>query len=196
MKPEKLSLGNIVQFRADLPAKKKVDFLAEINRKCRITQCIVFVNTKKFAQTVQRILKEQGLKANLVFGKGMLEEERRMVIQKFRDQEVNFLITTDLLSRGFDVSTVKLAVNFDVPYSFDNGSKSPDAETYLHRIGRSGRFGAKACAVTLMDREEDKRAMDDIVNKYSMQDKVVSIESADPIAEMLKKIVDEEAEDN
>jgi len=168
LKKEALALDNIVQFRADLPEKTKVDFLAKLHECCSITQCIVFVNTRKFAITVQRLMKERGLKANIVFGKGMEDEERQKVIEKFRAQTINFLITTDLIARGFDVSTVKLVVNFDVP----SYREIPDFSNYLHRIGRGGRFGTKAAAVTLIDRPVDKRMMDEIVAYYSLQDKV------------------------
>ena len=107
-----------MQLRADLPKREKVNFLSKLYKVCSITQCIVFVNTRSFAVKVLELMKNQGLKANIVFGKGMEEEERQKVIQKFRDGTINFLITTDLISRGFDVSTVKLVVNFDVPVEF------------------------------------------------------------------------------
>ena len=71
------------------------------------------------------------------------------MIEQFRTGEATIVITTDLLSRGFDMPEIKLVINFDVPF---NGDK-PDFETYLHRVGRGGRFGHKALAVTLFDRE-------------------------------------------
>lgn len=137
-------------------------------------------------------MKERGLKANIVFGKGMEDEERQKVIQKFREQSINFLITTDLISRGFDVSTVKLVVNFDVPGYKENF----DAPTYLHRIGRGGRFGTKAVAVTLIDRPLDKRMMDEIVQYYSMQDKVQQLENPEIVSRLLKQFVEEEQGDD
>lgn len=115
LKQESLALDNVVQYRTELPKGKKIDFLQRLHQCCKITQCIVFVNTRSFAIRMKEILQKNGFKSHIVFGKGMMEEERKKVIQKFREGSVNFLITTDLISRGFDVSTVKLVVNFDAP---------------------------------------------------------------------------------
>jgi len=73
------------------------------------------VNTIEFAITVERLMKERGLKANVAFGNGMEDEEGKKVIEKFCAQTINFLITTDLIARGFKIPNVKLIVNFDVP---------------------------------------------------------------------------------
>ena len=83
----------------------------------------------------------------------------------FRRGEATILITTDLLSRGFDLSEIKLVINFDVPVK----ANGPAFETYLHRIGRAGRFGNKAIAVTLFDREIDERNFWEIIEYYDMK---------------------------
>ena len=77
----------------------------------------------------------------------------------FRKGEATILITTDLLSRGFDMQEIKLVINFEVPVK----ANSPDFETYLHRISRGGRFGKKAVAVTLFDNETDERNFWEII---------------------------------
>jgi len=188
LKNDKLSLENLVQYRVDLPKAKKIDFLTQLHGCCKITQCIVFVNTRKFAIKIVDLLREKGFKAHIVFGKGMMEDERKKVIEKFREGSVNFLITTDIISRGFDVSTVKLVVNFDVPQN----KNVPDPANYMHRIGRAGRFGTKACAVTLIDRPEDKECMDKIIEYYSIQDKVHQLENPEIVAGILRKFVEED----
>jgi ATP-dependent RNA helicase DDX19/DBP5 len=194
LKNDKLALDNIVQFKVEVPPKGKIDYLMKLHECCQLTQCIIFVNTRSFAITIQRVLKEKGLKANLVFGKGMEDDERSKVIQKFRDNSIQFLITTDLISRGFDVSTVKLVVNFDVPTEFMGRDKPPIAcpETYLHRIGRGGRFGTKAVSVTLMDRPQDKEFMIKIADEYNMHARIHELEDPQQVQEVLKKITQEE----
>lgn len=196
LKTEALKLNNILQFRADLEPKKKIDFLCDLYEASQVTQCIIFVNSRKFAETVFRILKGKGLKANLIFGKGMEEEERQKVIQRFREGSITFLITTDLLARGFDVRTVKLVVNFDVPLIYNADRNAPvqaDPETYIHRIGRGGRFGTKAIAVSLMDRDEDKKAMDQIVAHYAMDGHIHQLTDPSQVAMKLEQINEEEA---
>ena len=78
----------------------------------------------------------------------MQHAERDRVVREFRDGTTKILISTDVLSRGFDVSQVTLVVNYDVPVERDQ--RTPNYETYLHRIGRSGRFGRKGAAFNLV----------------------------------------------
>lgn len=107
------------------------------------------------------ILKRAGYKANIIFGK-MDKEERDEYVEKFRNKEINIVITTDLLSRGFDLPTIKLVINFDVP----RRGQQVEYETYIHRIGRAGRFGDLGLAITLYDRDEDEEAFWDTIKHY------------------------------
>jgi len=86
----------------------------------------------------------------------MTKEERDEYIEKFRKGEVNTIITTNLLSRGFDMHEIKLVINFDVPIQTEHGKVFPDFESYMHRIGRAGRFGDTGIALTIFDRENDE----------------------------------------
>lgn len=80
----------------------------------------------------------------------MEKDARDVVVEQFRSMQTRILISTDIISRGFDVNTVTLVVNYDLPVT--HGSNDPDYETYLHRIGRSGRFGKKGAAFNFVDR--------------------------------------------
>ena len=86
----------------------------------------------------------------------------------FREQKIHTLICTDLVSRGIDVPEAELVINFDVPCNKVKGQMQASAATYLHRIGRGGRFGKPAVAITLLDpaRAQDKPHMDDIIAHY------------------------------
>jgi superfamily II DNA/RNA helicase len=86
----------------ELPPKGKVDFIKEVFMTCEMTQTFIFVNTKNFAETVNRVLNQAGLKSYIMFGK-MSKEERDSTMEKFRKQQINVLITTDLIARGIDV---------------------------------------------------------------------------------------------
>lgn len=127
----------------------------EIFETMQMTQTIIFVNTKSFAETAFNILKKNNYKVTLFFG-DMSKEERDEMMEKFRIREVNVLLTTNLLARGIDIPEVELVINFDVPKLKVKGVFKPDHENYLHRVGRAGRFGGNGIAVTLYDNEEDK----------------------------------------
>ena len=104
----------------------------------------------------------------------MTKEERDKTMSKFRKQEIHVLITTDLIARGIDVPQAQLVINFDVPQQFDKGSKkhSADPATYLHRIGRTGRFGRDGLALTIWDRPVDKEHLDSIIKHYEMDERI------------------------
>ena len=76
-------------------------------------------------------------------------------MQKFRLQKINVLITTNMIARGVDVPETELVINFDVPSYRDKNSTKADPATYLHRIGRAGRFGRPGIALTIWDRPVD-----------------------------------------
>jgi len=93
---------------------KKLDFIKKIFEVAESTQTFIFVNTKDFAVKVHERLRKVGLKSFLMFS-GMSKEERDDTIEKFRREEVNVLITTNMIARGIDVPQTELVINFDVP---------------------------------------------------------------------------------
>ena len=99
------------------------------------------------------------------------------------------LITTNIVARGIDVPEVQLVINFDIPQKKDpNGKTCGDPETYLHRIGRTGRFGVNGVAVSIYDRDQDKQMLDEIIKYYSMEDMINELTGADHLAQVLKEI--------
>ena len=152
---------------------KKLDFLKDIFDVAEMTQTFIFVNTKDFAVKVHERLRKSGFKSYLMFS-GMSKEERDDTIDKFRRVEINVLITTNMIARGIDVPQTELVINFDVPSMTigKNGKRVADADTYMHRIGRAGRFGKPGIALTIYDREIDERNFNEIINSYKMKDLV------------------------
>lgn len=122
---------------------------------------------------------KDGLKAFILFG-NQDNEERDLTMQKFRNQEINVLISTDIISRGIDVDLAQLVINYDVP--------SRNKETYLHRIGRCGRFGKPGIAVTIYDRDVDKESLDEIIKYYNMESKVNELKGADHLKDLLTQL--------
>ena len=120
-----------------------------------MTQTVVFVNSKDFAERLHNMLRKSSFKSVIIFGK-MEVEERDEMISQFRKGEISVIITTNMLARGIDVPEVQIVINFDVPLTAGSDRNVyGDAENYLHRIGRTGRFGTKGIAITIFDREVD-----------------------------------------
>ena len=151
-----------------------MEALKEIYKEFDNVQVIIFMNTRSFAVTLMNILKKSGYEAKLLMGGDMSTEERDEILRQFRAGSIHFLITTNLLARGIDVDGMSFVVNFDVPFYKDrNGLPVADPETYLHRIGRTGRFNTKGIAVTLIDTKKagdrDINILRDIENEFKMK---------------------------
>jgi len=129
--------------------------LADIYSLLTIGQSIVFVATKKEADVVGATLFEGGYRCSVLHGQ-IDNLERDRVMDEFRCGKSNVLITTNVLARGVDVDNVCLVINYDVPTT---KTGDPDFETYLHRIGRTGRFGRKGTAINLIS---DQRALENL----------------------------------
>lgn len=129
---------------------------------------MIFVNTKDFARTVNGLLNKMGCKCELLFGDTPPHERDRR-IAKFREGNLQVLITTSMLARGLDIPDVRVVINFDIPWKKGPGdTKVGDGETYMHRIGRTGRFGVQGVAVAIYDRDQDKKLLDEILEDYGM----------------------------
>ena len=91
----------------------------------------------------------QGIKAKILIG-GLENNERDKIIDDFRQNVFTTLISTNLLARGIDVPEVDLVINYDVPMINDKGFYNPDYANFMHRVGRTGRFGTDGLSLTLM----------------------------------------------
>ncbi|GFH18809.1 uncharacterized protein HaLaN_15670 [Haematococcus lacustris] len=156
---EELSLDVIAQYIVrcpDVSAKTRV--LKEmIFPNCeKLGQTIIFVRTREAARQLHKAMEADGYKCTSITGE-MEHSQRDATVQEFRDGVTKILIATDVLSRGFDVSQVTLVINYDVPVERDQ--RTPAYETYLHRIGRSGRFGRKGAAFNLVAGDKDATVM-------------------------------------
>lgn len=165
---EKLTLTTVKQCYVETDRDKKVDFLIKLLDKLKIeTQIIIFANTKKFAQAAHEELNNQGTKAYIIFS-GLDEAERDKALRLFLKGELKVLITTSLLSRGIDNQNVGLVINADIPMKKDPVTDRLviDHDCYLHRVGRTGRFGLKGLALNLLDNPEDVNKLMGIADYY------------------------------
>lgn len=162
----------------------KNQFLEDIYSLLTIGQSIIFVGTKRDADTVHRTLTDSGYTCSLLHS-GVDNDERDRTMEAFRKMESNVLITTNVLARGVDVDNVCLVVNYDVPVDKD---RNPDFETYLHRIGRTGRFGRKGTAINLIGDQRSIEVLAAIEAHFSSGGKEM-IEMAAPDPEALADVI-------
>lgn len=163
----------------------RLEFLADIYSLLTIGQSIVFVRTKREADNVHDTLANAGYTCSVLHG-SVEPTQRDATMEAFRKGESNVLITTNVLARGVDVDNVCLVVNYDVPVD-QNGK--PDFETYLHRIGRTGRFGRKGTAINLIADQQSIEALAAIERHFSKDGKeMISQATADPeaLADMIE----------
>ena len=163
---ESLSLDVIKQYRVACPRPlDKLTVLKDmIFPQCeKLGQTIIFVRTRETARQLHAAMEGEGHKCTSIEG-GMDKDARDRVVREFRAGTTKVLISTDVLSRGFDVTQVTLVVNYDVPTERD--FRTPAYETYLHRIGRSGRFGRKGAAFNLVSGQAEAHVLDSIADYF------------------------------
>lgn len=122
--------------------QEKKDTLLDLVKQCRISQGIIFTNRIETANDIKKMMDDQSVSISSAVFHGNLSASVRTEIHKnFVENKIRLLISTDLTARGLDVHGINVVVNFDMPDSL---------ETYIHRIGRSGRFGRKGVAISLI----------------------------------------------
>ncbi|XP_059903679.1 ATP-dependent RNA helicase DDX19A [Gadus macrocephalus] len=151
LKREEETLDTIKQFYVVCKEKEdKFSALCNIYGSLTIAQAMIFCQTRRMASWLSGQLSSEGHQVALLSGE-MMVEQRAAVIERFREGKEKVLVTTNVCSRGIDVEQVSIVVNFDLPVGRDGNS---DNETYLHRIGRTGRFGKKGFAFNMVDSQE------------------------------------------
>ena len=140
VKNEELTLEGIKQYYVFLKKEDKLDVLLQIYRGIEIAQAIIYCNSKRSVDFVSEELKKKGHMVSSIHG-DLKQIERDNVMRDFRSGATRVLITTDLLARGIDVYQVSLVINYELPR---------EKESYIHRIGRSGRFGRKGNAINFV----------------------------------------------
>lgn len=147
VKKEKLSLKLIGQYYIDAEDEtNKILIIEDLYSKFMIGQAIIYVSSIHKAEWLAKELTERNYTIGLIHSK-LDPIERLEVMKLFRATKTRVLISTDLTARGIDVQQVGIVINYDLPY---------DHETYLHRIGRSGRFNKKGVAISLISSRQDR----------------------------------------
>ena len=159
VKKEQLTLEGISQYYINVKHNNwKYDVLTDIYNTINIAQCIIYINSKNRLSQIYQSLLEDNFPVGMIHG-NLMTSEREDIMNKFRQGDIRILLSTDLLSRGIDVQQLSLVINYDLPIQ---------KETYIHRIGRSGRYGRKGVAINFVT-ERDLQDLENLKMFYNTQ---------------------------
>lgn len=126
---------------------QKEKLLSHILKTYTWSSLILFASTKETVKKLDSTLRKAGIEAR-AFHSDLEQSEREQILRAFKNKQINFLIGTDVLSRGIDVEGISMVINWDVP---------PDPEDYVHRIGRTARAETTGTAITFINEKDQKR---------------------------------------
>jgi ATP-dependent RNA helicase len=156
---DELTLDGVKQFFVSVEREEwKFETLCDLYDSLTITQAVIFCNSRKKVEWLWEKMRHQNFNVSSMHGE-MLQHERDAVMSEFREGTSRVLVTTDVWARGLDVYQVSLVINYDLPNNREN---------YIHRVGRTGRFGRKGVAINFV-RTDDVRILRDIEQYYFLQ---------------------------
>lgn len=156
VKRDEITLEGIKQFFIAVEKEDwKFDTLCDLYDTLTITQAVIFCNTRRKVDWLTERMRENNFQVSSMHGE-MQQKERDAIMNEFRQGSSRVLITTDVWARGIDVQNVSLVTNYDLPTNREN---------YIHRIGRSGRFGRKGVAINFVT-NDDVKILRDIEQYY------------------------------
>lgn len=159
VKKEQLTLDGIKQYYLGVDQENwKLATLCDLYNKLSISQSIIFTNSKRKAEYIKDQLLEQDYIVDCIHG-DMHQTNRNSIMENFRNGKSRILITTDIIARGIDIQQVSIVINYDIPRY---------REIYIHRIGRSGRYGRKGIAINFVTKREYEH-LQKIIEFYDSQ---------------------------
>jgi len=155
----KLTLHGLKQHYVKLTEAKKNRKLNDLLDALDFNQVVVFVNGVRRAKELNKLLVECNFPSICIHG-GMKQEERLEKYNQFKEYKSRILVSTDLFGRGVDFERVNIVFNYDMPQT---------ADQYLHRVGRSGRFGTKGLAITFVATKEDSQVLEKVQARFEVE---------------------------
>tara|TARA_B100001564_G_scaffold337574_1_gene328644 strand:+ start:502 stop:1662 length:1161 start_codon:yes stop_codon:yes gene_type:complete len=160
VKSDELTLEGIKQYYINVEKEDwKLDVLCDLYETITVSQTVIFCSSKRKVIWLQNEMETREFTTSVIHG-DMINEDRIKVMNEFRSGSSRILIATDLLARGIDVQQVSLVINYDIPTGIEG------RDNYIHRIGRSGRFGRKGVAINFI-KYDDVNMMREIEKFYS-----------------------------
>lgn len=154
----KLTLHGLRQHYVQLLESEKNRRLNDLLDALEFNQVVIFVSSPSRAQVLNQILNECAFPSTCIHSR-MRQEERIEVYQQFKNFQKRILVSTDLFGRGMDIERINIVINYDM---------AKDADSYLHRVGRAGRFGTKGLAISFIADESDNKVLEDVQSRFEV----------------------------
>ena len=151
--PVQESEPKIDQYSIQCIGREKIEIILRLMKQFEVTRAIVFCNTKYTTGMVAEQLYASGLNTACLHG-DMRQSERNKIMEEYKSGAIDILVATDVAARGIDVSDIQVVFNYDI---------TPDNDSYLHRIGRTGRAKKEGISFVLHSKDEQKR-LDSIIH--------------------------------
>merc|ERR1712159_550739 len=151
----KLTLHGLLQYYVKLTEKEKNRKLNDLLDALEFNQVVIFVKSVQRAIALDKLLVECSF-PSLSIHSGLDQEER---INRYKQFKKRIMVCTDLFGRGIDIERVNIVINYDMP---DEG------DSYLHRVGRAGRFGTKGLAISFVTTEEDEGVLKKVQERFEV----------------------------
>merc|ERR1711871_1563518 len=160
----KLTLHGLQQHYVKLTEDQKNRKLNDLLDALEFNQVIIFVKSTERARTLNKLLCDCNFPSVATYGR-MKQDERIEVYRQFKNFEKRILVSTDLMGRGVDIEKVNIVINYDMPESNEHANST---DSYLHRVGRAGRFGTKGLAISFISAETDATCLADIQSRFEV----------------------------
>merc|ERR1719230_821575 len=154
----KLTLHGLLQYYVKLQEKQKNRKLNDLLDALEFNQVVVFVKSVQRAVALDKLLQECNF-PSIAIHSGLKQEERIERYKQFKEFQKRIMVCTDLFGRGIDIERVNIVINYDM---------SEDGDTYLHRVGRAGRFGTKGLAITFVATDEDLEVLKKVQERFEV----------------------------
>merc|ERR1711862_589759 len=145
----KLTLHGLLQYFVKLEEKEKNRKLNDLLDALEFNQVVIFVKSVQRAVALDKLLVECSF-PSIAIHSGLNQEDRIARYKQFKDFQKRIMVSTDLFGRGIDIERVNIVINYDMP---------DESDSYLHRVGRAGRFGTKGLALSFVATEEDQEVL-------------------------------------
>jgi len=154
----KLTLHGLLQYYVKLTEKEKNRKLNDLLDALEFNQVVIFVKSVQRAVALDKLLVECSF-PSIAIHSGLSQEDRIARYKQFKEFQKRIMVSTDLFGRGIDIERVNIVINYDMPDSSDS---------YLHRVGRAGRFGTKGLALSFVSTEEDEDIMKKVQSRFEV----------------------------
>jgi len=161
----KLTLHGLQQHYVKLAENEENRKLNDLLDALEFNQVIIFVKSPERAKTLNQLLCDCNFPSIATYGR-LKQEERIEKYKAFKNFQKRILVSTDMYGRGVDFEKVNVVINYDMPESTEHNAGAADC--YLHRVGRSGRFGTKGLAITFVSTPEDSTTLEEIQSRFEV----------------------------